>query len=84
MFLRIINKYYKLIISDIEMPGMDGIELYNQASKLFPNINERFLFVSGDLSPDRISFFTEYNIEFMGLPASVQNIRMKAQQVLLN
>ena len=84
MFLRIINKYYKLIISDIEMPGMDGIELYNQASKLFPNINERFLFISGCLSPDRLSFFKEYNIEFMGLSASIQDIRMKSQQVLFN
>lgn len=81
---KITEKYYKLIISDIEMPVMDGIEFYNQASKLFPNINERFLFVTGDLSPDRLAFFKEHNIEFMAHPVSVLEISEKAQAVLLN
>jgi CheY-like chemotaxis protein len=81
---KIIEKYYKLIISDIELPGMDGIELYNQASKLFPNINERFMFVSGDLLPDQLSFLKKFNIEYMDLPASVQDISTRAQKVLLS
>jgi len=82
--LKITEKYYKLIISDIEMPVMDGIEFYNQASKLFPNINERFLFVTGDLSTERLVFFKEHNLEFMTHPVSVQGISEKAQMVLLN
>lgn len=80
----IIKKYYKLIISDIEMPGMDGIELYSQASRLFPNINKRFLFVTADPSPDRLSFFQEYSLEYMSLPASIMEIREKAQKLLLH
>ncbi len=71
-------------ISDIEMPVMDGIEFYNQTSKLFPNINERFLFVTGDISTDRLVFFKEHNIEFMTHPVSVLEISEKAQTILLN
>ena len=81
---KVIEKYYKLIISDIEMPVMDGIEFYNQASKLFPNINERFLFITGELSPDRLAFFKEHNIEFITHPASALEISEKSQKVLLN
>ncbi|HLC19185.1 MAG TPA: response regulator [Thermodesulfobacteriota bacterium] len=41
---------FDLIISDIEMPGLDGIGLYLIAAGDYPRLKERFLFITGRVS----------------------------------
>lgn len=40
--------YYAAILSDMEMPVMDGREFFKRARMLFPGIEERFIFLSSD------------------------------------
>jgi CheY-like chemotaxis protein len=40
--------YYKVIITDIHMPNLDGMGFFREALEIYPNIAERFIFLSGD------------------------------------
>lgn len=74
------NKYYKLIISDIEMPVMDGLSFYQEAKKHYPNLQNRFLFITGNLSSDRQNFIDSEGIPVLTKPmkiADLQNICSK-------
>lgn len=48
---------YDAIISDVRMPGLDGTQLYQQASAAEPAYRTRFLFMSGDLVRDTTQNF---------------------------
>ena len=80
---KIENKYYKLIISDIDMPVMDGIALYNRVKNLYPEIGSRYLFITGNVSPEREIFFDENNLAFLEKPAGVSALRHRALDILL-
>ncbi len=41
---------FDLMILDINMPKLDGIDLYNSAIKEYPYLKDRCLFITGDLS----------------------------------
>lgn len=77
------KKYYKLIISDMNMPVMDGIEFLKRAQVKIPGINEKFLFYTGLCSSDTYNFFRENKISYMLKPSSVQDIRKNALDILL-
>jgi CheY-like chemotaxis protein len=78
------HTYYKLIISDIDMPTMDGIAFYQQALHLFPAIKKRFLFFSGKVTPKHISFISEQGLRFIRKPATIKEIRKNALAILLD
>ena len=49
------NHCYKVIITDLSMPRLDGLGLFRKARELYPGIAGRFIFLSGEvdrLSPD--------------------------------
>ncbi len=75
--------FYKLIISDIDMPVMDGISFFKAASELNPDINERIIFFTGGISEERRAFLTENNLNWMTKPSGVSRIREKVLPVLL-
>ena len=77
------KKYYKLIISDINMPIMDGIAFYEEASKIFPNIYNRFLFISGNMSPSKQDYFRNQKIQFLAKPMPIKDLKERAYQILL-
>ncbi len=77
------QNYYKLIISDIDMPVMDGIEFFSHAKKIYPDIRKRFLFFSGHVSADRRSFLEENRLPFLTKPAPMDQLRQHAMEILL-
>lgn len=79
---KIRRQYYALIVSDITMPGYDGIELFQKAYQQFPSIRRRFLFFSGRVSDDQVSFIRSHNLQLMSKPADLREIRTKASALL--
>jgi two-component system NtrC family sensor kinase len=63
--MRIRDASYDLVFSDMKMPGMSGIELYDEIARRWPGLERRMIFVTGDnLNPtirqflDRTSAFS--------------------------
>ncbi len=76
------DKYYKLIISDIDMPKMDGITFYKEACQKYPKLSNKFLFMTGDLSPERQTFFNENQIKYLSKPVSIMVLREVAAEII--
>lgn len=70
---KISRKFYAAIISDVEMPNMNGLDLYRAAIKKFPDIRERFIFFTGN--EKHVSFFKKSGVKYLIKPASIDEIR---------
>lgn len=54
------NSYFKLVILDLRMPGLNGLELYTRLKAI--NSNVKILFLSAlDIVPELVSIFPEVN-----------------------
>jgi CheY-like chemotaxis protein/ferritin-like protein len=76
------NKYYDVIITDVDMPVMGGIEFYEQASKDCPNIKERIIFFTGRLNEERLAFFKKNSLRYLQKPARINEIINAINDVL--
>ncbi len=74
--------YYALIVSDVDMPGLSGIDFFKKASAAYPNIKDRFLFFTGHSDKGRISFFTENSLRYILKPANIGDIKKAAVAIL--
>lgn len=55
----LLQHHVDLIISDIRMPGESGLELFEWIRKKRPELTDRWLFVSGDISAHELAIFSE-------------------------
>lgn len=78
------SKYYKLIISDIDMPVMDGISFFKEAVEKYPTLNSRFLFITGDISPKRKDFFDQNQMKYLKKPMDISVLREVAAKIILS
>lgn len=71
-------KYYRLIVSDIDMPVMDGRAMFREAVAEFKDIGRRFLFLTGNPTGPILEFFKDYNLKYLTKPARINAIRHHA------
>ncbi|MFC1636140.1 response regulator, partial [Planctomycetota bacterium] len=60
--------FYNGIVSDIQMPRMDGIEFYRQCVAYDSRLKDHFLFYSADVSSERKAFLMKNNLRFLRKP----------------
>jgi CheY-like chemotaxis protein len=77
------KKFYKLVISDIDMPIMDGLTLYRETVAQFPSSSKRFLFLTGYLSDDKLLFIKRNDVKFLEKPAEINTLREVASEIIL-
>jgi DNA-binding response OmpR family regulator len=79
---KINGKYFRLIISDVDMPVMSGIDLYKKAVEKYPSISGRFLFYTAHSDPEKVSFFEKNRLRYLMKPAHIKEIRTAVQEIL--
>ncbi len=78
------KKFYKLVISDIDLPKMDGLSLYKKSVAKFPTLKKRFLFLSGGLSPEIKAFLDENHLKYLSKPAKINVLKEIASEIILS
>jgi CheY-like chemotaxis protein len=81
-FEKLKENHFDVIISDIDMPEMNGMELYREAIKYDPDIGGRFLFFSAFKTEEHENFLREHHIPYLMKPASLADIREKIRFIL--
>lgn len=77
------SRHFDVMISDVCMPEMDGIELYQQAVQLDPEIGKHFLFFTATNQQEHLRFIAEHHIPTLKKPARL-NVLQAAMTSLLN
>ena len=75
--------YYAVIISDVNLPHMSGIEFYRKAVEKYPNIKERFIFFTGSYSEERSAFFKETGVRCLKKPFQIKEMRQAVVDILM-
>ncbi|MBI3583933.1 MAG: response regulator [Nitrospinae bacterium] len=76
------DKYYLAIISDVDMPVMNGIEFFKKAVERYPDINKRFLFFTGSFDSEVLNFFKQNKIKYLPKPSSIADIKKAVFEVI--
>ena len=67
---------YDLVVSDLQMPQVDGRELYQEVHRRRPDAAPQFIFITGeDEAPDYRSFLTESKAPVVNKPFKLKEFR---------
>lgn len=73
---------YDLVISDVEMPVLDGIGLYRNILKEHSYLKDRVLFITGSVTDDKLSEIELMNQRYLIKPFKVSNLLDIAEEIL--
>jgi two-component system NtrC family sensor kinase len=67
---------WELIISDLRMPVMNGMELYQEAIRRNPGLRQRFMFITGDTYDFQVKEFLESTgLTYLRKPFRIKELR---------
>lgn len=78
----VLKKSYNAVISDIEMPEMDGLEFFLRATAEFPELKDLFLFYTARKTPENLSFFSENKVKHLFKPSPITEIRKTVKEMI--
>ncbi|MFQ5465332.1 MAG: response regulator [Thermodesulfobacteriota bacterium] len=73
---------YDMVISDVNMPRLDGMSLYARILKDHPYIKDRFLFVSGSPTEELHNMLSETGVENLKKPFTLSALMDRVDSVL--
>lgn len=74
------NKY-DIVVCDIKMPKMNGIALYNEVKTVYPDLTQRLIFITGDLSTETVEFLKETGNEVITKPFKVEKLKAQINRI---
>jgi signal transduction histidine kinase len=75
--------HYDVIISDLKMPGMSGMDLYDSVHRFAPEMARRIIFSTGDVaSHDTRAFLERSGNRYLQKPFDLETIRHVIADVL--
>ncbi|HEU5180383.1 MAG TPA: ATP-binding protein [Candidatus Polarisedimenticolia bacterium] len=80
---KIESRNYDLVITDIKMPRMSGIQLYEKVVEIKPDMKRRFIFITGDMnSLTSQQFSTVTDNPCLLKPVNIEKIEATIREVL--
>ena len=80
---RVKRERFSLLLIEIRMKGMSGIELYQQMGKIAESLQRRVIFITGDtLARDTRDFLDTTEALHICKPFDIQQLRKMTNQVL--
>jgi CheY-like chemotaxis protein len=80
---RIESKRYNLILLDVKMPGISGIELYGSIQKIARSLARRVVFITGDvMAADTEKFLSDTKALHIAKPFSAEQLRREVKRAL--
>ena len=66
---------YDIIILDVKMPGIDGVELFDYIKQLSDDVSSRIMFITGDISnPATREFITKTGNPMLAKPFTLDGL----------
>jgi CheY-like chemotaxis protein len=72
--IRLTLNRFDVIVSDIRMPSMDGVEFYKAAIETSPGIKDRIMFLTASFAEEHLNFFIDNDVPFLYKPAQIEEI----------
>ena len=80
---KIKSQRYNLILLDIKLPGMSGIELYESIQKVARSLASRVVFITGDaMAPDTMSFLSRTKAPHITKPFDIKKLKRTVRRIL--
>ncbi|WKZ34051.1 MAG: response regulator [Thermodesulfobacteriota bacterium] len=79
---RLSDRYYALVMTETGLPLLDGIELCKRASRKYPGIEERFLFMYDSLTGQDRDFIVRKRIRRLKKRSRPEKVRSEAARIL--
>jgi CheY-like chemotaxis protein len=79
---KIKRHHFDVIISDVTMPVMDGLEFFQQALEIDQGIAERFLFFTGYPTPESLTILEKHNLKYLTKPADLDKIKQVVHNMM--
>jgi len=80
---RIGSEEYGLILCDIRLLGLSGIELYEQIGKTAPSLQKRVVFITGDvISADTREFLKRTKAPYVTKPFDIAGLKEEVRRVI--
>lgn len=77
------NNDYNLIILDVKLPGLSGIELYKSLEETRPSLVRRVVFITGDvIGQDTLDFFSESKVSYLTKPFHIEDVEKAIRNVM--
>lgn len=73
--------FFDAIVSDINMPVMDGLEFYRKAIEANPDLAVRFLFCTSEISSATRAFLEERHCPYLLKPFPLDDITQAVQKI---
>jgi two-component system chemotaxis response regulator CheY len=76
------RRFFDVIVSDINMPIMSGLDFYREAIKEDPTTRSRFVFCSGEVSSDQRLLFQQNSAPHLTKPFKVRDLMEAVDHIL--
>jgi len=77
------SEEYGLILCDIKLPGLSGAEIYERIEKVAPSLQERVIFITGDvISADTQAFLEKTKALYVNKPFDITALKGEVKRIL--